>query len=131
MNIGLNEVKVGVPLPWSVATLLRASVRPERVSEVALLGRNFADEEAIAAGIVNELAATDGFEAACLERLQEFAEKDPVAIMTTKAYLRAGAIAEMTGRERSLMNEWLDSWFSEPTRVRIKATVASLGRPKS
>src|SRR6185369_9186649 len=28
VQIGLNEVKVGVPLPWSVALLLRASVPP-------------------------------------------------------------------------------------------------------
>src|SRR5439155_8998346 len=29
-NIGLNEVRVGLPLPWTVAMLLRSSVGPER-----------------------------------------------------------------------------------------------------
>src|SRR5262249_12590956 len=61
-QIGLNEVKIGVPLPWSVALLLRAAVPPGALSRVALLGRNFADEEALAVGIVHELADAEGFE---------------------------------------------------------------------
>ena len=49
-QIGLNEVRVGLPLPWSVSELLRASVPPPALGQVALLGRNFADEEAIRSG---------------------------------------------------------------------------------
>ena len=58
--IGLNEVKVGVPLPWSVTRLLRASVPPQALARIALLGRNFADEEALAAGLADELAQGGG-----------------------------------------------------------------------
>ena len=55
--IGLNEVKVGVPLPWSVTRLLRASVPPQALARIALLGRNFADEEALGVGLADELVA--------------------------------------------------------------------------
>ena len=130
VNIGLNEVRVGVPLPWSVAALLRASVGPERVCEVALLGRNFADEAAFAVGLANELCLADGFEEACLVRLQEFAEKDPGAFATTKSYLRADVIAAMKEREAELSGEWVGAWFSEGTRDRINAAVAALGKPR-
>ncbi|HEU0094750.1 MAG TPA: enoyl-CoA hydratase/isomerase family protein, partial [Vicinamibacteria bacterium] len=51
VQVGLNEVKVGVPLPWSVALLLRASVPAAALTQVALLGRNFADDDAIAVGL--------------------------------------------------------------------------------
>ena len=131
VNIGLNEIRVGLPLPWSVAILLRASVRPERAAEAALLGRNFADEEALGVGFANELAPAEGFEGACLTRLQEFAEKDPLAFATTKAYLRSASLEAMKARESGLAQEFLQSWFSEPTRARIRATVESLGKPKS
>jgi enoyl-CoA hydratase len=130
VSIGLNEVRVGVPLPWSVALLLRASVRPERVAEAALLGRNFADEDALGAGMAHEVLAEEGFEAACLTRLREFAEKDAAAFAATKRYLRASILEEMKSRESRLDGEWLASWFSEPTRERIRATVAALGKPK-
>ena len=88
--IGLNEVKVGVPLPWSVTRLLRATVHAPALSRVALLGRNFTDAEAIDLGLADEMAEAEGFEATCLARLEEFADKDPLALATTKAWLREG-----------------------------------------
>jgi enoyl-CoA hydratase len=124
--IGLNEVKVGVPLPWSVTRLLRASAPPQALSRIALLGRNFADDEAIGVGLADELADGDGFEAACRARLEEFVDKDRQALATTKAWLREGVLAEMMAHERERLAGFLDGWFSPGTRERIRATVAAL-----
>lgn len=124
--IGLNEVKVGVPLPWSVALLLRASVPPPALSKVALLGRNFADDEAMAAGLADEVVADEAFEETCLARLTEFVEKDAHALSVTKGYLRAAVLAEMRAREAAETDAWLDGWFSDTTRARMKETVAAL-----
>ena len=124
--IGLNEVKVGVPLPWSVVLLLRATASPAATSRVALLGRNFADEEAVAAGLADEVVADDAFEETSLARLTEFVEKDAHALAVTKSYLRATVLAEMRAREAAEMDAWLDGWFSEATRARMKETVAAL-----
>ncbi len=124
--IGLNEVKVGVPLPWSVTRLLRATVRPDALSRIALLGRNFADEEAVETGLADEVAEAEGFEAACLARLAEYAEKDPAALATTKAWLREAVLADMMAREQERVQGFLDGWFSPGTQERIRATVASL-----
>ena len=125
-QIGLNEVKVGVPLPWSVGVLLKASVPPQALSRVALLGRNFADEEALAAGLADELAAADGFAAAVQARLEEFAEKDPASFAGIKGDLREAHLASMRAEESARLGSWLDGWFSEPTQARIRATVASI-----
>ena len=128
ISIGLNEVKVGVPLPLSVSALLRATVPPGSLSRVALLGRNFADEEALAAGLADELADGEGFEGACLARLQEFAEKDPYSLAVTKKYLRAEALQQMKAEDPVAIAEWLDGWFSPATQDRIRAVAASLTR---
>jgi len=124
--IGLNEVKLGVPLPWSVTRLLRATVHPPALSRVALLGRNFTDADAVEVGLADELAEADGFEAACLARLEEYADKDPHALAATKAWLREGVLAEMMSRESALVESFLDAWFSGSTQERVRATVASL-----
>ena len=124
--IGLNEVKIGVPLPWSVTRLVRATVPPSALSPIALLGRNFADEEAVAAGLADEVRDAEGFEASCLARLAEFAEKDPLALATTKAWLREGVLAEMMAHEAERLGAFLDGWFSPGTQERIRATVAAL-----
>jgi 3,2-trans-enoyl-CoA isomerase len=124
--IGLNEVKVGVPLPWSVALLLRASVPPPAVAKVALLGRNFTDDDALGVGLADEIVPEEGFEAACLARLQEFVEKDAHSLAVTKSYVRSLVVDEMRAREAYEMDNWLDGWFSDTTRARMKETVAAL-----
>jgi 3,2-trans-enoyl-CoA isomerase len=127
-QIGLNEVKVGVPLPWSVTVLLRATVAPTALAQIALLGRNFADDEAVAVGLVDQLADPDLFEDFCLARLQEFVEKDRTALSRTKRYLRQGPLQDMRAHEQANVAEWLDCWFSPGTQERIRATVASLSK---
>jgi enoyl-CoA hydratase len=124
--IGLNEVKVGVPLPWSVTRLLRAAVHPTALSRIALLGRNFTGDEALEAGLADELAEVEGFEASCLARLEEYADKDPLALAATKAWLRESVLAEMMAHEADRLGGFLDGWFSESTRERIRATVVAL-----
>ena len=127
-RIGLNEVKVGVPLPWSVAVLLKASVPPHALARVALLGRNFADEEALAAGLADELAAADGLSAVASARLEEFAEKDPASFAGIKSALREANLASMRAEESARLGSWLDGWFSEPTQTRIRTIVASISK---
>ena len=125
-QIGLNEVRVGLPLPWPVAVLMAASVPAAGWSRVALLGQNFTDDEAVALGLVHEVRDADGFEAACLLRLRDFADKDPSALATTKRYLRASALREMDAHDASLRAEFLDAWFSPAGRAKIQETIASL-----
>jgi enoyl-CoA hydratase len=130
-QIGLNEVRVGLPLPWSVAILLKSAVPPRSLSRVALLGENFTDEEALAIGLVHEVVEAEGFEAACLGRLAEFADKEVRAVATTKAYLRDEAVREMRSQEARRTAEFLDAWFAPAGREKIRQTVEALTKPKS
>lgn len=125
-QIGLNEVKVGVPLPWSVALLLRATVPPSALARVALLGRNFSDDDALRVGLADELGEAEGFEQLCLERLQEFVDKSPAALALTKYYLRASVLTEMRSREVELVRDFLACWFSPEGQQRLRAAVATL-----
>jgi enoyl-CoA hydratase/carnithine racemase len=109
-----------------VGKLLEATVAPGSLARVALLGRNFAGDEALSIGLVDELAEDDSFESVCLERLEEFAEKDRFAFGVTKRYLRAATLDLMRQRESALTGDFLDGWFSEGTQQRIRDTIASL-----
>ncbi len=124
--LGLNEVKVGVPLPWSAVMLLRSAVPASSQAAVALLGRNFEGDAAVTSGLANEVVDAEAFEATIAERLAEFADKDAFAFGVTKGYLRGAAVASMRDRETALLDEFLDGWFSGPTQARIQKAVASL-----
>lgn len=125
-QIGLNEVKIGVPLPWSVVMLLKSTVHTSSLAEVALLGRNFADEEALRVGLADALADRDQLEQTALARLEEFAEKDPLAFGATKGWMRSQVVATMKAHEAETADVWLDAWFSAPTRERLRKVVDSL-----
>ncbi len=124
--VGLNEIHVGVPLPFGLALILRDTVHSNRLDEVALLGRNYADDEAVATGLVHEIHGEDGFEAHCLERLDEYVSREPRAFAATKRYLRSATVERIRAENRSLLEEFLDCWFSEGTRRRIEAIVGRL-----
>jgi hypothetical protein len=108
-------------------------LRIERQGRLAVLRMDKARGNAIDEPLVEalaraaaEVAEADGFEAACLARLEEFADKDPFALATTKAWLREGVLAEMMAHEGDRVGAFLDAWFSEGTQQRIRTTVASL-----
>jgi Delta3-Delta2-enoyl-CoA isomerase len=124
--IGLNEVRVGIPLPWPVAVLLRVSVPAAALARVALLGQNLTDDDARDAGLVHEVLPAEGFEAACLARLGEMADRDPYAFGTTKTYLRHSALVEMRAGGDGRRAEFLDAWFSPAGQEKIRQTVAAL-----
>jgi enoyl-CoA hydratase len=124
--VGLNEVKIGVPLPWSVVMLLKSSVPPTSFGEVALLGRNFADQEALRVGLADAIVEPDQLETAALARLRDFAEKDALAFGATKGWLRSQTVATMKAHEAETADVWLDAWFSAPTRERLRQMVDAL-----
>jgi len=126
--IGLNEVRVGVPLPWWVLTMLRASLSPAALTRVALLGQNFSEEEAREVGLVHEVLPADGFEDAALGRLAELASRDAAALGTTKAWLRHTALEEMRTGSPERRAVFLDGWFSPAAQRKIRETVASITR---
>jgi len=131
--IGLNEVKVGVPLPFGVALLVREAVPKNKLTGVALLGRNYTDDDAVAAGLADELADPGAVETVARERLDEFLSKDAFAFAVTKRYLRSPVVERIRANNRLLLPEWLDGWFSAGTRQRIGGFLAELkdkGKPK-
>jgi enoyl-CoA hydratase/carnithine racemase len=131
--IGLNEVKVGVPLPFGVALIVRDAVPKHRLTAVALLGRNFSDEDALTSGLADELAEAEAVETQARARLDEFLAKDAFAFAVTKRYLRSPVVERVRANNALLLPEWLDGWFSKGTQERIAAIVADLkakGKPK-
>ena len=126
VQIGLAEGRVGVPMPWPVAVLLRAQLAPPMIARVGLLGRNFTDTEALEVGLCDELHDAAGFEELCRERLAEFAAKEAAALRLTKGYLRAATVVAMQQRDDAAAGEFLDAWFSPATQERIRAVVAGL-----
>jgi enoyl-CoA hydratase len=128
-TIGLNEVKIGVPLPWTVTVLMRATLPPTSWTEVALAGANFTGDEALRVGLVHAVIDTPEFEEACLARLGRLSDKEPRAFRATKRSLRSGYLAAMKEQEETHADEFVECWFAPGTTERRRQIVASLKKP--
>jgi enoyl-CoA hydratase len=124
--VGLNEVRVGVPLPFGVSLILRDSVPRLYLEEIALLGKNYADDAALAAGLVHEIFSGDDFEEHCRDRLREFTTRDLDALMTTKRFLRSSVTERIRDNRHRDVPEFLDAWFRPQTQSRIRGIVEEL-----
>ncbi|MCP3977726.1 MAG: enoyl-CoA hydratase/isomerase family protein [bacterium] len=126
--VGLNEVKVGVPLPFGVSMILRETVPRTSLEEVAMFGRNYRDEEAVRSGLVHEVVEQGDAESRALERLEELASRDATAFAITKRYLRAATVERIRAHDPHFTGDFLDAWFSPTTRERLSAIVAGLNK---
>ena len=124
--IGLNELKVGVPLPFGVSMILRDAVISPRLEEVALFGRNYKDEDALASGLAHEICPAGQLMALAAERLREMTSRDLNSFAVTKRYLRSATVERIEAREAEFHHQFLDCWFSPGTQKRIGQLVDQL-----
>lgn len=124
--VGLNELKVGVPLPFGVTMILRDAIVGPRLEEVALFGRNYRGADAASSGLVHEVVPADGFDDHCRERLREMTTKDLGALAVTKSYLRSATVERIRAHDDAYRTEFLDCWFSEGTRERVEELARQL-----
>lgn len=125
-KVGLAEIKVGVPIPFGISMIVRETIPQARVEEVALLGRNYESDDALAAGLVHEVHDGEDFEPYCLERLREMAEKDGEAFAITKRYLRSATVERIRANDAQFAEEFLGVWFTPSTQERIRAIVEGI-----
>jgi len=124
--VGLNEVPIGIPLPFPVTTILRDSVPALKLEEVALIGRNYRGADAVEAGLVHEVRPAGEFDEACRARLEELASKDARAFSVTKEYLRTPVVQEIHRHDEAWRERFVEAWFSPGTREKLQGGVEGL-----
>ena len=127
LKIGLNETQLGIGLPAVVIEPLRAQVPPTSLVPIALEGRLFDPAAALALGLVHELAPGAALEARAHAKAAALAALPLAATAQVKRALRAPVLDAMMKASAVETERWLDSWFSEAGRERVRAAAAELG----
>lgn len=108
--IGLNEVRIGIPVPTIVADALTRVVGRRRAEALCQTGRLLGPQEAHDFGLVDEVVPVDGVVPSAVEWCRELTELPPHALRETRTTVRRDLI-ELVDRSRShdieaLANEW-------------------------
>ena len=125
-RIGLNEVQVGLlPGPLIYGVLKRAvSVRV--ANQMLPQGLLLTPEEALAVGLVDELAEPAELEARAAAWLERVLALPPVAYGTTRAMTRADLVAMMAEATRADQSAIIEAWTGPETRASLAALQAKL-----
>lgn len=94
-RIGLNEVKIGLTVPWFAIELARQRLAPAHFDRSVVSAAMHSPEGAIVAGFLDRIVPAEDLEATSLQAAGELAELDPAAHNATKLRARAGALSAL------------------------------------
>jgi enoyl-CoA hydratase/carnithine racemase len=129
-KIGLNEVQVGLPVPRVILAALVRLVGQRHAERLATRGLLISPEEALATGMVDQLAAPGEVVSTALGWCRETLALPPAAMGITRRSLRADFTALFDELSDSTREEMTGVWFSEEPQRVLKALVAQLAAKK-
>jgi enoyl-CoA hydratase/carnithine racemase len=125
-SIGLSEVRIGIPMPDTVATLLRYTVGERRAEEMCATGRLVEPREALAIGLVDEVVEPESVVAAARRWCESTIESPPGALAETRRRLRRGLLETMRGQRDEDARRLAESWFEPELNQALQDLVARL-----
>ncbi|HJQ45437.1 MAG TPA: enoyl-CoA hydratase/isomerase family protein [Amycolatopsis sp.] len=128
-RIGWPELTVGVPFPLVAMEILRCAYGGHRLAELTETGQTYLGGQALAMGLVDELAAPDAVEARGLEIASSLAEAPERAFAHTKAQIHR-PYDERIGEQRAADDAHVEHlWAAPETMAAIETYVRrTLGR---
>jgi enoyl-CoA hydratase len=91
-QFGLNEVKIGLTVPFFVIELARQRLDPVHFNQAVISATMYGPQEAVTAGFLDRILPANELRAASLDAAGTLAELDPAAHTATKLRARADAI---------------------------------------
>ena len=118
--IGLNEVKLGVPVPYLADLMLRQIVTDRAATEMLYGGEYMTTSEAKNIGLVDEVLPQEDVEGRAVEKVSKIADLPQSAFSAIKAN-RVETIKTKYEESYKSQNElFLDCWFTEPVQALLK-----------
>ena len=118
--MGLNEIKLGVPVPYLPDCILRSLVGTRKARDIMERGEFLGPEESLAMGLVDEVFPREKVMLKAVEKAKV------LGAMPTPAF-KAIKDSRVQGIEKEVLRKWeekerafLNCWYSEEARVLLK-----------
>jgi enoyl-CoA hydratase len=119
-RIGLPELLVGVPFPAAALEVVRFAVPRDKVQSLIYTGRTLSAQEALGAGLIDEVVAADALAARAQEVAGQLALIPAPVYRLTKQSLRAEALGRITRECGPQNQEALKVWLAAETHAQIR-----------
>jgi enoyl-CoA hydratase/carnithine racemase len=125
-RIGLNEVQVGLVVPEIIQAAMRRLLGSHRAERLMVAGAMVDAEQALALGLVDELAETELVVGRAIAWLQDLLELPPEAMSETRRLARADLHATFDNHDAARDEEFTRRWFAPEAQRVLGELVAAL-----
>lgn len=125
-RIGLNEIPVGIIMPNFIYQIYAYWLGGGRASQYILEGKLLLAEEALKAGVVDEVVDAEKVEEQALAQLQKYMQFSANTWQQSKANMRKDLLAHYQTLDRKQLDVLLAQWWSKDTRTVLGGLVAKL-----
>lgn len=125
-RIGLNEVQVGLIAPDCIQMALRRVVGAYRAERLLVSGALIDAEQALAFGLVDELAAVDQVCTRALRWLNETLALPSHAMLGTRRIARMDILTAFADVDALPINDFVETFFHPQTQAALRALVDRL-----
>lgn len=128
--IGLNEVPVGIVVPFPIFTLYSFWLGKGHAYRSLLEGRLFKPQEALSLGLVDEVVSFDRIQTAAIRRVKSVMQFEKNAWRITKVNLRKELIQVMEQDHEDVIEQVLMQWWKPATRDILQTIINNLTKNK-
>jgi enoyl-CoA hydratase/carnithine racemase len=118
--MGLNEIKLGVPLPYPADRMLRQIVDDRAARRILDTGDFFPPEETLAMGLVDEVIPLEQVVKKAVEKVKSIQEYSLDAFTVIKRNRSEGVKAEIRASLSAKEKIFIEMWYSDETRKKLK-----------
>ncbi|MCH2177295.1 MAG: enoyl-CoA hydratase/isomerase family protein [Mariniblastus sp.] len=122
-RIGIPELRVGVPLPMMAIEIMRFVANTKDFQDVVNSGRMFEGNEAVTAGLANEVVPRESLVERADQVAQELISIPAAAFRMTKQQSRVPVMRIVKQNREAFSAEFLRIWSSAETRESIQSYV--------
>jgi Delta3-Delta2-enoyl-CoA isomerase len=124
--IGLNEVRVGIPMPVGVADALARVVGSRQAERLCQTGSLIGPEEALEIGLVDHVVAGDQVVASAVEWCRPLTELPPHALRITRQTVRRDLVEIVRNSKSGDIEEMAREWFRPEVQAPLKMLAEKL-----
>jgi enoyl-CoA hydratase/carnithine racemase len=128
-RMGLNESRLGVPLPYPADCALRWLVGARTARDVADSGEFYLPPDLLRMGLVDEVCPGEEVEARAVEKARTLAEGAGRAFPSIKRSRVEGLAAEIRLRLGEKQREFVEAWYSPAARAHLEAAIEKFHEP--
>ncbi len=123
-QIGVPELRVGVPFPTVIMEIMRAKTSPSYFEEVTLGGETYSGQEALERGLIDSVVEQEQLLAEAMAAAESLAAIRPEIFSISKRQARLPVREAIDARKKLQEAELIALWESAETHAAIREFVA-------